>query len=60
MTNTIYTTRRESQNAAETMTATEMALTSHNLGGKGAAVATTKDGRKFSWMNERNLWVRYK
>jgi hypothetical protein len=56
MNNSIYITRRESQNQAETMTAREMALTGHKLN-RDASVARTNDGRKFAWVADK--WVRF-
>ena len=43
--------------AARTMTAREMALTSHKLDRTGDK-ATTKDGQVWFWSNARELWVR--
>lgn len=41
-----------------TMTAREMALTSHNLGRNG--MAKTSDGRKWVWQAAVELWARVK
>jgi hypothetical protein len=42
---------------ARTMTAREMALTSHNLGRTGDT-ATTADGRAWRWSDAAEMWVR--
>jgi hypothetical protein len=53
---TIQAFRQIATTEQKTMTAREMALTSHNLNHTGE-IATTKDGRKFYWSNARNLWI---
>ncbi len=55
-TNTMYRTNREANQISETMTAREMALTSHKLNRDGM-VAKTSDGRKFAWVGTE--WARF-
>lgn len=55
-TTTMYRTQREANQISETMTAREMALTSHKLN-RDASVAKTNDGRKFVW--HAGMWVRF-
>lgn len=46
----------EMQNGTDTMTAREMALTSHNCNRAGD-IATTKDGRKWYWNEQAEVWM---
>lgn len=46
----------EMQNGTETMTAVEMAMTSHRLNRSGE-IAKTSDGRTWYWSNGSERWV---
>jgi hypothetical protein len=55
--NAMRTLHQSTTRTEKTMTAREMALTSHNLGRTGDKATVTKIGEVYYWDNRREMWV---